>query len=356
MGMDYHGNIIDFFGGKKDIENHIIRTVGNPFDRFDEDFIRILRAVRFASRYTFHLDTATADAISACGECLLQLSPERIQTELAKMAGEGGKPFANVLMRELNVLRFILPEVDILFDLPHSDTHHPEGVCKNSQCKNFANYTANHAFCNTCPNAFNSVGKHVAETLRVCSSNDIYQLFALLFHDIGKGITYLPLEKNGEIKHTYYRHDTASKEVITAIAKRLKWSHKLTEIVIFCAKNHMILHQAIKIKPYTLLTLMENKYFSYAVETSFCDDKARCGLFKQEEWDKLLAYLDDFRNTFFAFSRHITGKHIMEITGIQQGIRLGKILKAVKKHAANHKILDTETLDKTIRFYEKCIK
>lgn len=358
MGMDYHGNIIDFFGGKKDIKNHIIRTVGNPLERFDEDFIRILRAVRFASRYAFHVDSATAEAISACGGWLLQLSPERIQTELEKMAGEGGQTFANAiaLMRELNILRFILPELDVLFDLPHTDDHHPEGLCKNSQCKNFANYSTNHAFCKTCPNAFNSVGKHIVETLRVCSSNDMYQLFALLFHDIGKGITYQPIEKNGEMKHTYYRHDTVSKELITAIAKRLKWSHKLTEIVIFCTKNHMILHQAENLKPYTLLNLMENTYFNYVVETSFYDDKARCGLFKQEEWDRLFAYLEEFRNTIFAFSRNITGKRIMEVTGAEQGIRLGKILKAVKKHAANHKILDTETLDKTIRFYEKCIK
>lgn len=358
MGMDYQGNIIDFFGGKNDIDNHIIRTVGCSYDRFGEDFIRVLRAVRFAARYDFHLDKSTADAISLCGECLLWLSPERIQTELEKMASEGGKSFAKAiaLMRELNILHVILPELDVLFDLPHTDDHHPEGLCKNLQCEKFAMYQNNHAFCHTCPNAFNSVGKHVLEILRVCRSNDMHQLFALLFHDIGKGITYQLLEKNGEKKHTYYRHDTASEELITALAHRLKWSHKLTKITIFCAKNHMILHQAKKLKPYTLLTLMENPYFRYLVETSYCDDKARCGLFKQEEWDELFAYLEEFRNTIFAFSQHITGKRIMEVTGIPQGIRIGKILKAIKKHAANHNILDDEKLDKIIRFYEKCIQ
>lgn len=358
MGMDYLGNIIDYFGGREDIQNKVIRTAGCAFDRFGEDFIRILRAVRFAARYDFHLNASTADAISLCSACLLRLSPERIQTELEKMAREGGKSFAKAiaLMRELNIVRVILPELDILFDLPHTDNHHPEGLCKNTACENYIQYVKNHAFCKNCPNGFNSVGKHVLETLRVCNSKEPYQLFALLFHDIGKGITYQLREKNGALKHTYYRHDAVSEELITAIANRLKWSHKLTKITIFCAKNHMIVHEAMKLKPYTLLALMENQYFPYLVETSYCDDKARCELFKQEEWDILLAYLEEFRNTIFAFSQYINGKRIMEVTGIQAGIRLGKILKAVKKHAANHKIFDKEKLDKIIRFYEKCIK
>lgn len=358
MGMDYHGNIIDFFDGKKDIKNNVIRTVGCSFDRFGEDFVRVLRAIRFAARYDFHFDKSTADAISMCGECLLQLSPERIQTELEKMAGEGGNSFANAiaLMRELNLLRFILPEIDILFDLPHTDEHHPEGLCKNSQCEKYAQYTADHTFCKNCPNGFNSVGKHIIATLRVCQSNDICQLFALLFHDVGKGTTYQLLEKNGKLKHSYYRHDTASEKLITAIASRLKWSNKLKEITMFCAKNHMIFHEAMKLKPYTLLTLMENNYFKYLAETSYCDDKARLDRFSQKEWDTIFTYLEEFKTTIFAFSKNVTGKRIMEITGIQSGVRLGNILRAVKKHVANHKILDIGKLDKIIRFYGKCIK
>lgn len=358
MGMDYHGNIIDFFDGKNDIKNNVIRTVGCSFDRFGEDFVRVLRAVRFAARYNFHFDKSTADAISMCGECLLQLSPERIQTELEKMAGDGGKSFANAiaLMHELNLLQVILPEIDVLFDLPHTDAYHPEGLCKNTRCEKYAEYAKNHAFCKDCPNGFNSVGKHVLETLRVCQSNNVQQLFALLFHDVGKGTTYQPLEKNGISKHTYHGHDTASEALITAIAKRLKWSNTLREITLFCAEKHMIFHHVMELKPYKLLLLMENKYFPYLVETSFCDSKARGELFKQKEWDTIIAYLKEFKNTTFAFSKNITGKRMMEITKVQPGIRLGNILKAVKKHAANHNILDMETLEDTIRFYEKCIK
>lgn len=358
MGMDCHGNIIDFFDGKNDIKNNVIRTVGCSFDRFGEDFVRVLRAVRFAARYDFHFDKSTADAISMCGECLLQLSPERIQTELEKMAGEGGKSFANAiaLMHELHLLQVLLPEIDVLFDLPHTDKYHPEGLCKNVQCEKYEEYAKNHAFCNGCPSAFNSVGKHVLETLRVCESKNMYQLFALLFHDVGKGTTYQLREKHGELQHTYHGHDTASEALITAIAKRLKWSKELKETTLFCAKNHMIFHDVMKLNPYKLLLLMESRYFQYLVETSYCDSKARQELFQQSEWDTIFAYLEEFKNTIFAFSKNISGKKIMEVTGIQSGIRLGNILRAVKKHAANHKILDTETLDKTIRFYEKCIK
>lgn len=358
MGIDYQGNIIDFFGGRNDIQNKIIRTVGCAFDRFGEDFIRILRAVRFAARYEFSFDDATAEAISLCGECLLQTAPERIQAELEKMASEGGKSFAKAieLMQELNILHVILPEIAVLFDLPHSGKHHPEGLCKNYHCELYAEYTKNNAFCKNCKHGFNSVGKHVLETLRICSSTDTYQLFALLFHDIGKGTSYQLRKKQGELVHTYYKHDTASEPLIRTVAARLKWSHKLTDIVLFCAQKHMILHDAPNLKGYTLLALMENPYFAYLVETAYCDSKSRGERFNRTEWDTILKYIENFRNTIFLFSKNITGKRIMKVTGLNQGIRLGNVLKATKKHAANHKILDLEALDNIIRFYAKCFK
>lgn len=358
MGIDYQGNIIDFFGGRNDIQNKIIRTVGCAFDRFGEDFIRILRAVRFAARYEFSFDEATAEAISLCGECLLQAAPERIQTELEKMAGEGGKSFVHAieLMQELNISHIILPELAVLFELPHSGKHHPEGLCKKHQCEFYEEYTKNHDFCKNCKQGFNAVGKHVLESVKICRSKDIYQLFALLFHDIGKGATYQLREKNGEFVHTYYRHDATAEALINAVAVRLKWSNKLKDITLFCAKNHMILHEAPKLKGYTLLELMENPYFGYLVETSYCDSKSREERFNQAEWNTVLNYIEEFKNSIFLFSKNITGKRIMEVTGLKQGIQIGKILKATKKHAANHKILDINTLDDIIRFYAKCLK
>lgn len=358
MGMDYQGNIIDFFGGRDDIQKKSIRTVGYAFDRFDEDFIRILRAVRFTARYQFSLDEATKDAISLCGECLLHVAPERIQAELEKMASEGGKCFAHAieLMQELNILHHILPEIAVLFTLPHSNKHHPEGLCKNDHCEYYKEYTKNNAYCKNCKHSFNSVGKHVLETLRVCSSKDSFQLFALLFHDIGKGTTYQLREKHGGFVHTYYKHDAASAPLINTVAARLKWAHQLKDIVLFCAQKHMILHEAPNLKGYTLLTLMENHYFAYLVETSYCDSKSRGERFSQIEWNNLLKYLEEFKNTTFLFSKNITGKRIMEVTGLPQGIRLGNVLKATKKHVANHKILDLQALDNIIRFYARCCK
>lgn len=358
MGIDYQGNIIDFFGGENDLQNKIVRTVGCAFDRFGEDFIRILRAIRFAARYNFSFDEATREAISLCGECLWQAAPERIQAELEKMAGEGGKAFARAieLMQELNILHVILPEIAVLFDLPHSGKHHPEGLCKNYHCNMYKEYAKNNEFCKDCKHGFNSVGKHVLETLRVCSSTDTYQLFTLLFHDIGKSTSYLLREKHEEFVHTYYKHDTASEPLIHTVAARLKWSHQLTDIVLFCAQKHMILHDAPKLKGYTMLTLMENPYFEYLVETSYCDSKSRGERFNQAEWNNTLKYIEEFRKTIFLFSKNITGKRIMELTGLPQGIRLGNVLKATKKHAANHKILDLQALDNIIRFYAKCFK
>lgn len=363
MGMDYRGNIIDFFDGKSDIEHNILRTVGCSFDRFGEDFLRILRAIRFAAKYNLKFDRSTAEAIKMCEGCLNSLSPERIQCELEKMASEGGIVFANAiqLMEELNILKDILPEMDKLFHLQHSKKHHPEGLCRNNKCKFFQQYQKLEfedlpKKCKKCKYSFNSVGKHIIESLKLCSSTDINQLFAVAFHDIGKSTTYKLREKHGVLTHTYYGHDIEAEEILNKIADRLRWSNTMREITIFCAKNHMLFHKIGKeLKGFTLLSLMENRNFKYLIETSYCDDASRKEIFNLDEWNKKLEYVKQFEK-IFEFSKKITGKRILDLTKINPGPRIGKIIKAVKKYVANNKITNEEILDKKIIEYVKMIK
>lgn len=130
LGMRANGEIIDYFGGISDLNNKIIKVVGCPFDRFGEDFLRLMRVIRFAARFDFEIEYCTAEAVRECSFFLNNLAIERVTDELMKMASLGGKKFAKALqlMDNFGMLEQILPEVTNLKNFYHSPKHHPEGA------------------------------------------------------------------------------------------------------------------------------------------------------------------------------------------------------------------------------------
>ena len=115
MGIDAQGNVIDYHGGAKDIENKVLRTVGNPKERFDEDVLRILRAIRFAARFGFTIDENTLEAIKELGHTVPTTSIERIRDELLKTIGYGANKFAHALklMQQTDLWNVIVPELPL---------------------------------------------------------------------------------------------------------------------------------------------------------------------------------------------------------------------------------------------------
>jgi len=127
LAMDVNDNIIDFYNGKDDINNKILRTVGNPYERFNEDKLRLLRAVRFAARFDFSIEEETKKSIIHYSQWIRQVSSERIRDEIYK-AASNSKIFARYIeiLSEVDLLRQILPEVEILKEFEHSPDTHPE--------------------------------------------------------------------------------------------------------------------------------------------------------------------------------------------------------------------------------------
>lgn len=130
MGLDSEGNIIDYFDGMKDIKDKVLRTVGNPSERFGEDYLRMLRAIRFSSRLGFKLDDKTAKAIKDGSENINKIAGERIKKEFVKMAEQDGSKFADAIVELDNVglLDKILPEIVKLKEFKHNVKFHPEGA------------------------------------------------------------------------------------------------------------------------------------------------------------------------------------------------------------------------------------
>jgi poly(A) polymerase len=121
------GKVLDFVGGRQDLEAHLIRTIGDPALRFGEDKLRMLRAVRFAARFAYRIDPPTFAAIRQTSSRIHQVSQERVRDELTKMLTEGHARQAFLLLDESGLLREVLPEISAMKGVEQPAQFHPEG-------------------------------------------------------------------------------------------------------------------------------------------------------------------------------------------------------------------------------------
>ena len=208
IALDQNQKIIDPFGGQKDLDKKIIRAVGNPTDRFKEDALRMMRAVRIASQLNFKIMNATFDAIKTSSKLINKISSERIKDELFKIL-ESPHPYTGILMLKDSLLMHeILPEVENMF-----------GVEQKSPGRH-------HIY---------DVGTHAVMSLKFCKSEDPVTRFATLIHDIGKPKTMKKLD-TGTI--TFYNHEVVGANIARRIADRLRFSKQETDKLLKLVRWH----------------------------------------------------------------------------------------------------------------------
>ncbi len=199
--------LIDPFDGQKDLKNKIIRAVGKADNRFNEDALRMLRAVRFATTLDFVIEEKTLKAIQKNSGWIQAISKERIRDELIKIFQSAKAAEGIDLLRKTNLLKYIFPELE-----------KGVGITQNRE----------HIY---------DIYEHSMRSLKAAAEKG-YNLeveFAALFHDIGK-----PETKEGEgPDSTFYNHDYVGARIVTRILGRLKFPKKLIEKVALLVKNHM---------------------------------------------------------------------------------------------------------------------
>ena len=191
MAYNEKDGLVDLFGGVDDLKKKVIRCVGNPDDRFDEDALRMLRAVRFAAQLGFEIDAPTMDAIRRKHEYLKDISAERIQVELTKLL-VSDYPEKIKTAWELGMTGVFLPEFDRMMETAQHNPHHKY-----------------------------SVGDHTIEVIKGTEPDKVLRLSALL-HDVGKPSTR-STDKEG-IDH-FYNHYKKSGELAEEILRRLKYDN-----------------------------------------------------------------------------------------------------------------------------------
>ncbi len=202
-------NIIDPYGGQKDLSNKLIKAVGDPDTRFNEDALRLLRAVRFTSQLGFLIEDATRDSIQKNAGLITKISWERIRDEFLKILG-GDHPSEGILfLKNTGLLAYILPEVDVCFSIPQKSPKR------------------HHVY---------DVGTHLVMALKHCPSIDQITRFATLIHDIGKAKTFHKDEKTDLI--TFYNHEVVGRKQAEKIAERYKLSNKQKDKLITLVAEH----------------------------------------------------------------------------------------------------------------------
>jgi len=200
--------ITDPYNGQKDLDAKLVRTVGNPGDRFAEDALRMMRAVRIASELGFMIEPATIGAIKTNAALLNKISMERIRDELLRILAS---PFASdgiLMLKNTGLLAYILPELEPAFT-----------VAQKSPLRH-------HIY---------DVGTHSIMALKHCPSPDPIVRLATLLHDIGKIQTYKK-DEAGVI--TFYNHEVVSTKIARKIAIRLKLSNKQIDKIITLIRWH----------------------------------------------------------------------------------------------------------------------
>jgi tRNA nucleotidyltransferase (CCA-adding enzyme) len=199
------GRIIDPYLGREDIEKNILRAVGNPGDRFNEDPLRILRACRFASQLGFRIEEKTLAAAHKRAHKILEVSRERWMQELDKLLTGEYAIQGLLALRDTGVLPFILPEVAALYDYDQKSPYHQHDL-------------------------FVHTGLVVDGVER-----EAVVRWAALLHDIGKPAARV-FKESGQAN--YVHHEAIGAEMVYGIAKRLKWSEDRRKTVQELVRTH----------------------------------------------------------------------------------------------------------------------
>ncbi len=216
--------VLDFVGGREDLRSGIIRAIGQPSERFNEDKLRMVRAVRFAARFRYAIEGRTFSAIQKLAPQIHQVSPERLRDELTKLLTEGAARRAFEFLDETRLLPELLPEIARMKGVEQPPEYHPEG----------------------------DVWKHTLMMIEGLPAGSPRTLaWGVLLHDVGKPSTFTPPSGPGD-RIRFNEHAEIGTRMAEEICRRLRFSNDHTAQVAALVANHMRFKDVLQMKPATL--------------------------------------------------------------------------------------------------------
>lgn len=314
--------LVDLHGGQEDLKNKLIRCVGDANERFGEDALRMMRAVRIAAQLQFTIEPATMQAIQAKAGTIKQISAERIRDELLKIMASDWAADGYLILKNSGLGIEILPEMDATFGVEQKspDRHH-----------------------------IYDVGTHCVEALRNCANPDPITRLATLLHDAGKVKTQ-KIYDDGRI--TFYNHEMESTKIAEKIADRLRLSNKDKDKLVKLVRWHQftmdekMTDSAVR----RIITNVGKEHVRDLIDLRVAD-RIGSGA-KPTSWrlEKLLARFEEVQKQPFSIpDLKIDGNDVMEIKGLKPGPEVGKYLQMLftevtEKGLANEKEVLMEKL------------
>jgi len=290
------GAIIDLVGGRRDIEARVVRAVGNADDRFREDRLRMLRAIRFAARLDFEIEASTFEAIRLEAATITDMAWERIGDEIVRILTEGRARRGFELLDASGLLAHVLPEVAALHGVEQSPDHHPEG----------------------------DVFVHTMRLLeRLDGASESLALGALL-HDVGKPSCQ---EKHADGRITFYGHCEVGAEMAAAACQRLRRSRETWERVEYLVRSHLRHVSAPQMRPSTLKRFLAEEGIEELLELVRLDSLAASG--NLEAWEFCRRRREELGRERLAPPPLLRGRDLLEL-GLAPGPRFRQLLRAVE--------------------------
>ena len=301
----------DYVGGREDMQARLIRAIGNPSERFNEDGLRMIRAVRFACRFDYKIEDQTAEAIKKLYDKILTVSMERTRDELRKIL-TGPNPHTGIkMLDDLNLLNEILPEVTAMKGVRQPENYHPEG------------------------DVFTHTLLTLSELAASQTSVDSWELaMAVLLHDIGKPVTF---EIADRIR--FNNHDNIGADMSERICERLKMSNAEKERITWLVRKHLYLRHAQQMRISKLKRLFAHEGYPELAELYRVDSLASTG--DLEDYNFCQNMLEELQEEEIKPEPLITGNDLIAM-GLKPGPIFSKVLDAIKDDQLEQKITTKE--------------
>ncbi len=298
--------LIDYVGGKQDIEAKLIRCIGNPNQRFAEDKLRLIRAVRFTARFGYRIEPSTHQTLVALAPQILEVSAERIRDELAKILmgprpGQGAR-----LLHQTGLLKVILPEVAAMEGVQQPPEFHPEG----------------------------DVLTHTLLLLDKMRSPSFELAFGALLHDVGKPPTFAIKDRI-----RFDNHSEVGSQMARAIGHRLRFSNQQIEVIAELVRDHLRFKDVRNMRSSTLKRFLRNPNFTEHLELHRLDCLASHG--DLSNWEFCKQKLDELEPEEIRPKRLLTGDDLIGL-GYPPGPQFAKILTVVEDAQLEGKVTTKE--------------
>src|SRR5436190_4038580 len=305
--------MIDFVGGRADIDAKRVRAIGDPAQRFGEDRLRMLRAVRFATVLGYEIEKATWDALATNAESINQISAGRIRDELVRTFLSPNRVRGWDLLDSSGLMRAILPELEAMKGVLQPEQFHPEG----------------------------DVFVHTRLMLQLLPQEvPVPLVLAVLFHDVGKPVT-ATVDKTGRIR--FNEHDRIGAQMTEAIMRRLRFSGAEIEATVEMVKQHMVFKDVPNMRVAKLKRFMARPTFDDELELHRVDCESSHRMLDNYEF--LLRKRQEFANEPIIPPPLVRGDDLIALS-LKPGPKFGEILEAV----------ETRQLEGTLRTREEALE